>query len=58
MSAEKAIQRCVDSINTSGEDESVDIFEYMYKYKALRSMTPEERDAAYDEIASRLGFKR
>lgn len=58
MTAEKAIQRCVDSINTSGEDESVDIFKYMFRYKVIRDMPAAEQDDVYDEITFRLGFKR
>lgn len=58
MTAEKAIQRVVDRINLSGEGEDVDIFRYMYQYKAIREMTPVEQDEMYNEIASRLGYLR
>ena len=53
---EKAIQKCVDRINTSGDGENADIYKFMNRSKVLRDLNDVQYEAAYDEIASRLGF--
>lgn len=54
MKLETAIQRIIDRITLAGED--VDIYKYMYQYKAIRDLPDEEFDKVYDQIAEALGF--
>ena len=58
MSLEKAIQRCFDRINLDPAGESVEIYKYMYQYKAIRELPPEQFDALYEQFAEDLGFCR
>ena len=51
---EQAVERCFDRCNLIGED--VDIYKEMNRYKALRELPEETKDAVYDYIAFRLGF--
>lgn len=55
-SIDSIIQKCVDKINMSEDGESVDIYKYMMRYKAIRELPYEEQDRVYDEIASVLGY--
>lgn len=55
---EKAIQRCFDRCNLDPEGDGMDIYKYMYQYKAIRDLPEEEFDKVYDELAGRLGFRR
>lgn len=54
MKLEQAIQRCFDRCNLEGEN--VDIYKYMYQYKAIRELDDDDFEAVYDELAKRLGF--
>ena len=56
MTVEQAIQKCVDKINLSNDEEGVEIYKYMYRYKVIRELPEAERERVYDDIASRLGF--
>lgn len=57
ISLEKAKQRAFDSCNLEG-GESVDIYKYLYRYKAIRDLPDEEIEKIYDEMAAGLGFLR
>ncbi len=57
MSLEKAVQRCFDTINLSGDGESADVYKYMNRYKAIRELPEDQYDAVYDELVEWLGFK-
>lgn len=54
MTLDKAIDRCIDRCNLEGED--VDIYKYMYQYKAIRDLPDDEFNQVYDDIARSLGF--
>lgn len=54
MTLEKAIQKCIDRCNLVGED--VDIYKYMYQYKAIRNLPEDQFEEVYDKIAQALGF--
>lgn len=54
MKLEKAIERCIDRCNLEGED--VEIYKYMYQYKAIRELPKEEFEKVYDTISDALGF--
>ena len=56
MKLEKAIEKCFDRCNLAGMD--CDIIHFMYQYKAIRELPPEEFDRVYDELATGLGFMR
>lgn len=56
MKLETAIDRCFDRCNLDANDEGLDIYKYMYQYKAIRDLPDDQFEAVYDEIASRLGF--
>lgn len=58
MSLENAIQRATDMANCSGVDESIDIYQFMNRYKAIRDLPDNQYEEVYDEIAFRLGFRR
>lgn len=58
MSLDKAIQRCFDSINLDPAGESVDIYKYMYRYKAIRDLSAEQFETLYNQLAEDLGFCR
>lgn len=55
MKLEKAIERCIDRCNLEGAD--VDIYKYMYQYKAIRNLPDDEFEAVYDSISKALGFQ-
>lgn len=54
MNLDKAIEKCIDRCNLVGED--VDIYKYMYQYKAIRDLPEAESEKVYDIIAKALGF--
>ena len=54
MTLERAIQRATDMANCSGENESIDIYKYMNRYKAIRELPEEQYESVYDDIAFRL----
>ena len=54
MTLEKAIDRCIDRCNLEGD--SVDIYKFMYQYKAIRDLPQDQFEAVYDQIAETLGF--
>jgi len=56
MKLEKALERCFDRCNLAGMD--CDIIYFMYQYKAIRELSPEEFDRVYDQLATGLGFMR
>ena len=58
MTLENAIDRATDMANCSGDDECIDIYKYMNRYKAIRNLPDDQYEAVYDEIAFRLGFRR
>lgn len=55
MKLENAIERCIDRCNLIG-GEGLDIYEIMYKYKAIRELTDEKFDEVYNHIAKALGY--
>jgi len=58
MKLETAIQRCFDRCNLDPEGESMDIYNYMNQYKAIRELPEDEFQKVYEEIAEALGFMR
>ena len=54
MKLETAIDRCIDRCNLAGSD--VDIYKFMYQYKAIRDLPDDQFDKVYDRIARTLGF--
>lgn len=55
MKLENAIERCIDRCNLAGEN--VDIYKFMYQYKAIRELPDDEFDKVYDSISKCLGFQ-
>lgn len=58
MSLETALQRCFDRCNLDPNGESVDIYRYMYQYKAIRDLPDDKFEECYDEISNALGYNR
>lgn len=56
MTLDKAIQRIIDRITLDGDDESTEIYKYMYQYKAIRDLPDDEFEAVYDEISAACGW--
>lgn len=56
MKLDKAIERCIDRCNLDPEGEGMDIYKYMYQYKAIRDLPDDEFEAVYDTISKALGF--
>lgn len=54
MKLETAIQKAFDRINLEGD--GADIYETLYRYKAIRELPQEEIDKIYDDLAEQLGF--
>lgn len=54
MKLDKAIERVIDRCNLIGE--SVDVYEIMFQYKAIRELESSEIDNIYDEVVKCLGF--
>lgn len=55
MTLERAVQRCFDRCNLVGGDD-LEIYHYMYQYKAIRELPEDQFEALYDELAERLGY--
>ena len=51
---EQAIERAFDRCNLEGEDS--DIYNQMYKYKAIRDLPEDQQGEIYNKLAARLGF--
>lgn len=56
ITLERAKQRAFDRCNLDSEGEGVNIYKYLYQYKAIRELPNDEIEEIYDEIAERLGF--
>ena len=56
LTLEQAKQRVFDRCNLAGEN--VEIYHFMYQYKAIRDLPDAEFEAVYEEIATGLGFAR
>ena len=56
MTLEKAIDRCFDCCNVEPDEESMDIYKHMYRYKAIRELPDDEFEKVYDELSKRIGF--
>lgn len=56
MTIEQAKERIFDKCNLIGEN--VNIWDYIYKYKATRELDDAQQEEIYDDIAVRLGFTR
>ena len=54
LTLEQTIERIFRRCNLEGE--SVDIWKYLYSYKATRDLPEADLEAIYDEVAERLGF--
>lgn len=57
MKLETAIQRCFDRCNLDPEGEGMDIYKYMYQYKAIRELDDDQFEQVYEELSERLGFR-
>lgn len=58
MKLETAIQRCFDRCNLDPAGEGMDIYKYMYQYKAIRELPDERFEQVYEQISNQLGFRR
>lgn len=58
MALETAIERAFNMMNSSGDDEDLDIYKYMYRYQAIRNLPNDKFEEVYEYLASRLGFNR
>ena len=58
ITLERAKQRAFDRCNLDPAGESVEIYKYLYQYKAIRELPDDEISKIYDEIAVGLGFMR
>ena len=58
MKLQQAIEKCFDRCNLDSNDESMDIYKHMYRYKAIRELPDDEFEKVYDELSDRLGFSR
>ena len=54
LSLEVAKQRVFDKCNLEGED--TDIYNHMFKYKAIRDLIDSQQEIIYNETATQLGF--
>lgn len=54
MALETAIRRCKDTCNLSNDGESIDIYKYMNRYKAIRNLPDDQYEAVYDEVSACL----
>lgn len=52
LKLEQAVQRCFDRCNLIGE--SVDIWQEMYKYKAIRMQPEKAQEEIYADISTGL----
>lgn len=58
MKLETAIEKCFDHCNLDPAGDGLDIYKYMYQYKAIRELPEEEFEKLYDDLSERLGFRR
>lgn len=58
ITLERAKQRAFDRCNLDPAGEGIDIYKYLYQYKAIRELPDEEIEEIYDDIADKLGFCR
>lgn len=58
MKLDKAIQRIIDRITADGNDESTDIYKYLYQYKVIRELPEQRFEEVYDEIVEACGFQK
>lgn len=58
ITLEKAKQRAFDRANLDPAGEGVDIYKYLYQYKAIRELPDDEIEEIYEDMAFRLGFHR
>ena len=58
MKLEAAIERCFNRCNLDNDGDSVEIYKYMYQYKAIRELPDTEFEKVFDSISERLGFRR
>lgn len=56
MNLDKAIQRIIDRITLDGDEESTEIYKYMYQYKAIRELPEDQFEEVYDEISAACGW--
>ena len=56
MTLDKAIQRIIDRITLDGDEESTEIYKYMYQYKAIRELPDDRFEEVYDEISAACGW--
>ena len=54
MKLETAIDRAIDICNLQGDN--CDIYNVMYRYKAIKELRNDEFEKVYDTIARALGF--
>lgn len=55
-SLDKAIQKASERITLMGDN--ADIYEVLYRYKAIRQLPEEQIDEIYDQIAKQQGFTK
>lgn len=55
-SLDKAIQKASERITMMGDN--ADIYEVLYRYKAIRQLSEEQIDEIYDQIAKQQGFTK
>ena len=53
---ETAVNKAFDRANLEGEDS--DIYNQMYRYKAIRDLSSVQQELVYDYLSERLGFRR
>ncbi len=61
MKLETAIGRCIDRCNLDESGEGMDIYYYMFKYKAIADLyytDPDKFEEIYDQISKALGFQQ
>lgn len=59
MKLETAIGRCIDRANLDPAGDGMDIYYYMFKYKAIADLyytDPDKFEKIYDRISKALGF--
>lgn len=49
-----AVNKAFDRANLEGQDS--DIYNQMYRYKAIRDLSEKQQNLIYDYLAERLGF--
>lgn len=56
LNLEQAIERAFWKCNEIGEN--CEIWDVIYRYKAIRELPETEQDKVYEQIAARMGFCR